>query len=762
MWEAIQDVLDSHVPERAAIAWDIAHELCKYSKRSPCGHNYTPSVKIVADLVVVSTEGAWAACKRLRSQYPINVIEVAHVLRSGGYTPDSTKGFEFACVKHKYDELIQEEGNLPLIFGILKTAVLRPDSKSLEACILIRDRYEACRSWTGKDAEVSMLWKLRDDLTSQLLTAPFACEGNLKISLLFPREVPHPGLDREPQPISDAERWILSSRRLLTEGLGIEHAEKIALFADKGELDSSHFIYLGSFPEARFRGIQPVTSRFDLERNVLTPLARSLGLTVQGIWDAALGSDESSETPPRTWLSREEKDRYEVVQVTLACRCVALNYWKPESTDRFRPSAYEFLRALVHQRPYHLAMAIPNIRRTHPDLYRDLSRLVRDEVLDVWRRTPDASGSDHALRGAQVLMDAFGNVCSETSRLSLDELTIALERPSESLMRDNRFSAFIGSVRAACVTSPTFEQRANAAIHEFPDTAAAAQLARNLSEARAPDPSLRALFERQAVRSDLEVRTWLNYAHSAFICGLEPSSRERVREVFEERYERSVRMLGRWSAKGRASFRMVASSLYPDRVGEISALTTPGSKLFQSALETRMMATISGIPQVSVAQDRYIPWAPAIDGVLYGPQHDVPPVVLLIDGERYHSVNGSWLFRGFDGHSLLATKILVNAGYPVLRISGQFGQDGERSALCSVVTAALDYLAHGEPAKDPRLIIDPPDDITNIRGNALLYRPSASHPTRHIPREVASPPFVDEVLEDQDVEEESEGGARAP
>jgi hypothetical protein len=101
----------------------------------------------------------------------------------------------------------------------------------------------------------------------------------------------------------------------------------------------------------------------------------------------------------------------------------------------------------------------------------------------------------------------------------------------------------------------------------------------------------------------------------------------------------------------------------------------------------------------------------------------MPAVVLLIDGEKYHSVNGLWAFRGFDGQSLLATKILQRAGYPVLRITAQLGSVNEHNALRSAVSAAFDHLADGGEVTDPRLVVDPDDDLTEIAGKVLLYRP---------------------------------------
>jgi hypothetical protein len=291
-------------------------------------------------------------------------------------------------------------------------------------------------------------------------------------------------------------------------------------------------------------------------------------------------------------------------------------------------------------------------------------------------------------------------------------------------MSDRRFGAFVAAMRPACVTSQTFEERALAAIGRFPGTLGASQLARSLAEIKIPDASFGSMVLNEVSRRDLDSQVWLNYAHSALVYRVDSETRHRVKESFEERYDRSVRVIARWSPKGRASYRIVVGALYPERVGDIARLRSAGSNLFQSSLEARIKAVIAESRGASVESGTYIPWAPAIDGVLRATSSSSPPVVLMVDGEPYHSVNGCWVFRGFDGHSLLATKILTSAGYPVLRISGQLGEAAERSALCSLVDAALDHVATGAPAEDPRLVIDPPDDYREIGGKALLYRPT--------------------------------------
>ncbi len=127
---------------------------------------------------------------------------------------------------------------------------------------------------------------------------------------------------------------------------------------------------------------------------------------------------------------------------------------------------------------------------------------------------------------------------------------------------------------------------------------------------------------------------------------------------------------------------------------------------------------------VAVEERRYIPWAPAIDGVLRSVDSEIPPVVILIDGEPYHSVNGCWRFRGFDGHSQLVTKILTAAGYPVLRISGDLGEWTEQSSLHAAVCAALKHLSKGTPVAACPLVVNPPTPsrISGERRSCIFHK----------------------------------------
>ena len=86
-------------------------------------------------------------------------------------------------------------------------------------------------------------------------------------------------------------------------------------------------------------------------------------------------------------------------------------------------------------------------------------------------------------------------------------------------------------------------------------------------------------------------------------------------------------------------------------------------------------------------------------------------------------MNNNWMFRGFDGHSLLVTRILTQAGYPVVRIAAQFGEAALESALTEAVSSIARCIATGEFPVADRLVVDPQEDFKDIGGKVILYRP---------------------------------------
>jgi hypothetical protein len=277
-----------------------------------------------------------------------------------------------------------------------------------------------------------------------------------------------------------------------------------------------------------------------------------------------------------------------------------------------------------------------------PAFFGEIQRIARDEALAVLRSGTEASGANLTIRNALIVFQGFGCFNLDLYRLALDELAIALRSPSPATMGDEAFADFVAALRPSGKTSPSIEAGATQAILSFPESIVASHLARTLGEVRAVDPDVRALINQQACRVDLEAAVWLNYAHSALLCGVDAETRARVREVLEGRYDASVRSLSRWSSKIRASYRILMGALCPERVGGITPVANVGQTLFKSSLEGLVRGALAQLSDISMRTNHFIPWAPAIDGFLTTTRPGMPAVVLLIDGERYHSVNGLW------------------------------------------------------------------------------------------------------------------------
>jgi hypothetical protein len=731
LWRAVHDLLDKKPVGGEVVAWDVVQEIGRQSKRSLTIRSAIPPLETIAAMVATGPEGSMATLNYIADFLPFNALDVLALVSVNPDAADSARGIAFTFVQKNYHTLVRDVENLTRIAEILRDAVMRHDRMSLDACIFIRDRYEACRSWVGKEAELETLWSTRDQLTTTLLAAPQRCEGNLKIALMYPHDIPHPSLQREPGRLTEGERWILGESHHLWQALGHEQAPKISIRDAKGFLDSSYFIYMGGPGEKNFPGVHTFESRFDRDRSVLVPLARALNIEIPGFAISGHQGERIAERPPRTWINRKDYILYQASQVAQACRCVADHYWKPEVSDRLRTKARAFLRTIVQERPEALALAVPRLRELGEAFFGEVQRLARDEAIAVWRTTPAASGENLRIRNALIALHGFGSFSVDLHRLALDELAMALRSPSAATMKDDALADFVAALRPSGQTSPALEAAAAQAVLSFPDTLVASHLARTLGEVKCVDPDVRALIAQQAGRVDLDAAIWLNYAHGALLCGVDTDTRVLIREVFERRYDASVRALSRWSSKARASYRILIGALCPERIGKITPVPNVCETLFKSSLEGLVRSALSHLPEITMRANHFIPWAPAIDGVLTTTRPGVPAVVLLIDGERYHSVNGLWSFRGFDGQSLLATKIFQRAGYPVLRVSGQLGGATEHDDLRSAVVAAFEYLADGGDMTHPHLVVDPDDDFKEIAGKVVLYRSMLGGGLRH-------------------------------
>lgn len=415
--------------------------------------------------------------------------------------------------------------------------------------------------------------------------------------------------------------------------------------------------------------------------------------------------------------------------------------------DRAREKGRDLLRSMVRELPFAIALAAPALRGYGEGFVRDLFRIVREEALSAVGAGRESADTRRRLRESFVVTDGLGLDVAECSAAATQELEESLGQVGESDLNEYEYTAFLGASRTTCLTTPVLESRASALIQAYPDTFGASILARQLFEYRSPDPAVRRYIYAQVVRANHRTHTWLNYAHAAVGLNLSQDEHYAIREVFEQRYEASVQNISRWNLRARSSFRLIVGALYPESLGEIRQLRHGTDVLMHSPLEQRVMNRLERMPGMKVLRDRFIPWAPAFDGVAVSDRAPHRPILILVDGESYHSVNGSWAFRGFDGHSLLASRILAQAGYPVVRIAAQFGEQGLEEALGEAIAAVARYVCDGETPIAERLVVNPPETFTDIAGRIILYTPSGIS-MRHALAELQSlqSPMADEAV----------------
>ncbi len=215
LWRAVHDLLDKGPDGREVVAWDVVQEICRQAKRNLTIRGAVPPIETIVHLVAAGPQGPAATLDYLADHLPVNPLEVLSVVTRSPHAPEGAKALAFEFVQKNYTTLVREPNNLSHFAELIRDAVMRHDRMSLDSCIFVRDRYQACRSWVGKEAEFEALWSMRDQLTTMLLEAPEGCESNLKIALLYPHDVPHPSLQREPRRLTESERWILGEAHYL-------------------------------------------------------------------------------------------------------------------------------------------------------------------------------------------------------------------------------------------------------------------------------------------------------------------------------------------------------------------------------------------------------------------------------------------------------------------------------------------------------------------------------------------------------------------
>lgn len=723
VWDACEEILDSGASNREGIVADLVAAVVNTYRNKPDQDAISPPLRVAAVLFKQLPPESAAIQQQFRTLRldPLKVAADETVLGS------SSAQLLFTIVRANYAAVIAEPERHDNFAKIVRHVVLQQDGSALAMCLFLRDRYQECRGWIGKEAEADLLWMIRDDATSLCRKSRLACEANFKIALMYRRDVPHPSLDRMPQALLSEERWILDHPWYLQEAFGFDHTNRILSRQLPQPLTSASFMYIGSAPEATIRGVHEGASKFDIDNAILTPLCRALGIRNGGSGEAFSRPRQSPERAPRTWVSSEDEIRFRQGQITVAFRHLAEAYWNPQMPDRARQRGLEFVRAVVHEQPYALALAAPSLRKLGAPFYADICRCVRQEALAILQQTPDLTGENTAIRPTVVVADGFGLSIPEMQAAATREFESALQYTTGDMMQQHEHVAFLNAMRMFCMTTPTLEAHARELMRRYSETLGGACLARFRFEVRDPDPSLKEFVLQHAQRADLEPRIWIQYAHAAVGLDLDKNQRDAVRKVFKSHYEGAVQVCARWNPRLRASFRMVVGSLYPDRIGAITPLQRHHNQLAHSSLEARVVREIRKIPGIRVAQDIFIPWAPAIDGVVSSDESPNLAIPLLIDGECYHSVNRSWRFRGFDGHSILAKNIICGGGYPVMRISAQLGEPGMERALHECIEVIVKYLSGKGSLDAERLVVDPPDDYTDIAGKVMFYQ-ATGHP----------------------------------
>lgn len=716
LWRASQEILEEGPTKRRDIAWIIASEVAKSSGLGPSPLAAQPSHEVVECFLRCVVREPFTLLKFFKRHFsiePLGIVVSPDVLR------EAPLGFLWSYIQTKYPEHAADPSQHAALGTLLRAVALRHDLAGLETCRFIRDRYEMIRGWIGQEQEAQFLWQIRDELTREICKSPLACERNLKLTELFPSDVPHPCLNHDAQRMLSCERWILDYPGV-TERIE-KWRRSLKIFRESGFdlIMSTAFLPVRHPLGEPVRGVQPGQSKFDVDACILMPLYDFIGIARPG----AHTSSPTAEQAPRTWLSTADKTRYQQSRVLAACEVLCKTYWGIDMPDRAREKGRDLLRSLVREVPFAMALAAPALRASGEAFARDLSRIVREEALSAVEGWRDSADTRRRLRESFVVTDGLGLDVVECSAAAMQELEESLGRARGSDLKEDEYTAFLAASRTTCLTTPALEYRATALIQAHPDTFGASILARQLFEYRVPDPALRRWIYSQAMRANHRTNTWLNYAHAAVGLDLSDNEQDALRGVFEQRYEASVENISRCNLRARSSYRLIVGALYPDSLGEIRPLRQGTDVLIHSPLEQRVINRLQRTPGMKVLRDRFIPWAPAFDGVAVSDRAPHRPIVILVDGESYHSVNGSWAFRGFDGHSLLVSRILTQAGYPVVRIAAQFGEPGLEGALSEAISAVAQYVCDGETPSAQRLVVNPPATFTDIAGRVILYTP---------------------------------------
>jgi hypothetical protein len=716
LWKACERILKEDPPERSfKIVVDVVKAVARTCQRTR-GAPIEPPPKHVTAVFLKefahNPNGVQQACHKLG----INILQVT----AEPHTLQAFDGKTILAIVRHLDESVPDT-DLGSLETILHHAALQREGASLKICTFIRDKIKQSRGWIGKERQYEALWRVRDTVTRTLLDSPFASEANFKLALLYEKDIPHPGLDRPLQALQEDERWILEDPTALRDAFGEEHAKRILSNTLSRPLSSGTFIYIPCTPHTTIRGVSGAASKSQSLENTLHVVAQALNLQRNDDGSVTPVAQHTKERPPRTWISRSDELRFNQAQIITALKYLFEQFWGAQIPGRLREFAGELIRGIVRYHPYGLAMAAPIVVKFGPIFARDIGRIVKDEFMATRDRLSQLEGERPEIQQLTVVAAACRVRDVEIDAVVVDEIARVLSQPDARRIREPEFEALMEALRYFCITTTSIEAQARSLMTKHPETKAASLLARYLFEVRDPDPSLREIVYQQAMRRDLDPLVWICYAHAAVGLEIHKDHAADIRQVFESQYWSRVEQIACWNAPLREMYRIVHSSLHPERIGEISTMSGPHKRLTQSALEQRIIDNLRRIDGVTISQDAYISWAPGIDGVLTSSKYPNISIILLVDGEKYHSVNSAWTFRGFDGHSLLTKRILTSKGYAIIRISPQFELEENRDILNESVELILREYSEGHAPSSEVVVTNPPDDYTDIRGKVLFY-----------------------------------------
>ncbi len=615
-----------------------------------------------------------------------------------------------------FDAASRESDLLPSLAALLKHVVHRCDTGALIACEFIRDNAEKSSSWSERALGVDFLLPLRAAVAHELLQSEMSCQANLKLGILFPRYMPHPAIDKQPTRMLPAEEWILAESEFLEDMYGAVHARKL-VSSDPRTLASSQFVPGGIFGDYPVKGVMPVRSRYELDQLVLQPVKRALGFLCDG---------QGAPDPvwPREFVSVDDQSRCVAAKLRGALIRLIRGYWAPEVSDKLRQPAVDVVRSLIRTHSKEMFDVLESSQTLPRDVRGVLERMIQDEVVAVFRSGPLEVKDRHRFRGLVGLMRASSNISFELHGMIYDEMARWLDVIQPEDLDSVENSIFAGAAWRFVYTDKKLEERAVAAIFLKPDSRGAGMLTRGLGIVRALHGPVRELAIRQSKRGDLEPLVWVNYAAAVCMLPVEEVHVEEIRRVFDEKYAEMLAPLVSVNRSVRAAFRSVRGFLHPDALGEIRSLEGGYDGLIRSEIELQLLEAVGSMRGLSVRQQQTMAYGPAIDGVLLMPSIFCPPIPLLVDGERYHSVNNSWATRGYDGISVSTTETLRRAGFPVIRLAlGPAQKDARTELHMALIAAAHTVAGRTSPVSSSILVINPPYSETNLGGKVLLYMP---------------------------------------